>query len=472
MFLSLLLLRTTINMAEPTDKKLYNYVKRLADKKFQSKSGIYKSSWIVRTYKSLGGKYIGTKPKKSGLKRWYKEKWVNLNKPIRDKNDKIIGYEQCGRKKIEEKGKYPLCRPSIRVSPKTPKTYGELTKKSIQKAKKEKQKVKGKKNIQFGKGKMDYPKIGETLRINNENYTIIKELEKGGFKTPYLATVNNTDEKVVIFIHPVKNTSEFLIDNFKREIRIIKEIQKSMNEIREDIVYPIYYQEPVHKSEPGYLITKYFDGQDLYNFLYVNEVHKKITLRQIVDILIKICESVDYLHNTIKFAHVDIKPENLMINDNNDIYLIDLGHCCNTISIKFLKGGTLEYAAPELFYEDTIEDKKRLTNLLNDFDIVKKVDIWSLGCLFYNFLYDRDILFDERGNNKIEIIQMYRDKDYIKLKQKMLSGFKYLNSTNTLGQLDRLILNMVNLQNEKRPDIQYVLRHLKEIQDKLKIYIF
>lgn len=112
------------------NKKLYEKVKNLANIKFASKTGIYRSSWIVNTYKKLGGKYSGSKPKLTGLSRWYKEKWINLNKPIKN------GYENCGRKNLSEK--YPLCRPTYRITNKTPKTYNELSKSSINKAKKQK----------------------------------------------------------------------------------------------------------------------------------------------------------------------------------------------------------------------------------------------------------------------------------------------------------------------------------------------
>ena len=54
---------------------------------------------------------------KSGLalKRWFKEDWkdVKTGKP-------------CGRKKGEKRGT-PYCRPSKRVSSKTPKTTSEMT---------------------------------------------------------------------------------------------------------------------------------------------------------------------------------------------------------------------------------------------------------------------------------------------------------------------------------------------------------
>lgn len=143
-------------MASPVDMKLYNYVKGLAKKKFKTSSGIYRSSWIVGEYKRRGGKYKGSKPKSSGLTRWYKEKWVDLNRPIKNSKGKVIGYKPCGRKSIKSNNsnKYPLCRPSKRVNKGTPRTYKQISKQSISKAKREKSKVKGSGNIKFGGGKV------------------------------------------------------------------------------------------------------------------------------------------------------------------------------------------------------------------------------------------------------------------------------------------------------------------------------
>jgi|UniRef100_A0A6C0AM70 hypothetical protein len=141
---------------EPVNKSLYKYVKSLADKKFLSKTGIYKSSWIVREYKRRGGKYKGKKPsyKSPGLKRWYKERWVDLNRPIKNIKGKIVGYKSCGRTSVKSsKDKYPLCRPLKKITSKTPKTVKSLSKRSILKAKKKKSKLQHKGRVQFG-GKM------------------------------------------------------------------------------------------------------------------------------------------------------------------------------------------------------------------------------------------------------------------------------------------------------------------------------
>ena len=53
--------------------------------------------------------------KGAALKRWFKEDWIDVRTG-----------KACGRKKGEKRGT-PYCRPSKRVSKKTPKTAKELT---------------------------------------------------------------------------------------------------------------------------------------------------------------------------------------------------------------------------------------------------------------------------------------------------------------------------------------------------------
>ena len=60
------------------------------------------------------------------LKRWFKEKWVDVKTG-----------KDCGRTKGDGRP-YPACRPSKRVSSKTPKTRSELSKAETERFKKEK----------------------------------------------------------------------------------------------------------------------------------------------------------------------------------------------------------------------------------------------------------------------------------------------------------------------------------------------
>jgi len=108
---------------EPRDQKLYNKTKKALYKK-QPKHSAYRSGLLVQQYKKnftqKYGKrkkpYIGEKKKKTGLKRWFDEKWLNQRGEV--------GY----------KFKNDVYRPSKRITKKTPVTFSELTEKRIGKA--------------------------------------------------------------------------------------------------------------------------------------------------------------------------------------------------------------------------------------------------------------------------------------------------------------------------------------------------
>jgi Family of unknown function (DUF5872) len=116
-------------MPTPIDKELYNLAKQKADKIYK-KSSAYKSGYIVKTYKDLGGKYKNDHQQKN-LQRWFKEKWVD------------VGHQA-----------YPVYRPTIRVNKHTPLIVDEIDKSNLKKQIKEKQIIKGKKNLSPFKSKI------------------------------------------------------------------------------------------------------------------------------------------------------------------------------------------------------------------------------------------------------------------------------------------------------------------------------
>ena len=104
------------------DQKLYNSVKEKANMIYKKPSA-YKSGYIVKTYKSLGGKYIDDNDSKN-LKRWFKEKWTDV-----------------GNKS------YPVYRPTIKINSHTPLTVKEIDKTNLKKQIYTKQIIKGNKNL-------------------------------------------------------------------------------------------------------------------------------------------------------------------------------------------------------------------------------------------------------------------------------------------------------------------------------------
>jgi len=109
-------------MPQPINPKLYEKAKAIADEKY-SKPSAYKSGFIVKTYKEMGGGYKDDdKPK--ALKRWFKEEWTDVG----DKD-------------------YPVYRPTKRINKATPLTLQEIEPSNLKKQIALKQRLRGKYNL-------------------------------------------------------------------------------------------------------------------------------------------------------------------------------------------------------------------------------------------------------------------------------------------------------------------------------------
>jgi len=103
--------------------ELYEKAKAYADNIFKKPSA-FKSGFIVKKYKELGGTYSGEKPSKTGIARWFKEEWKDF-----------------GNKE------YPVFRPTKRITKDTPLTPEEIKPSNLKKQIALKQEIKGDANL-------------------------------------------------------------------------------------------------------------------------------------------------------------------------------------------------------------------------------------------------------------------------------------------------------------------------------------
>jgi hypothetical protein len=150
-----------------TNLALYNRVKSEAKRKFKAWPSAYASGWLVQEYKRRGGTYTEKKTT-GGLTRWFEEKWINVCK--------LPKTVECGRPSAtggnlrsaegnikEWKKKYPYCRPSKRISRKSPKTARQLSRSEIKrrcamKRKSPKKRIIGGRSIKKKKSKRRSPR--------------------------------------------------------------------------------------------------------------------------------------------------------------------------------------------------------------------------------------------------------------------------------------------------------------------------
>lgn len=122
-----------------------------------------------------------------------------------------------------------------------------------------------------------------------------------------------------------------------------------------------------------YLSMEYAHEADLRK--YASKTGGKISIEQAENYLIQVCEALEYIHR-VGIIHRDIKPDNLLVVDANQIRVGDFG-------VALLPGdenapqdlrnavGTMDYMAPEV---------------LEGIDYNQRSDIYSLAVSFYEMI--------------------------------------------------------------------------------------
>lgn len=138
-----------------------------------------------------------------------------------------------------------------------------------------------------------------------------------------------------------------------------------------------------------FVIMDYYPT-DLFNSI-VSERHFINDGHLIKKVFLQICSAIEYCHSK-GIYHCDIKPENLLLDSNDNIYLCDFGLSTTSewltpnVSI-----GSSFYMAPEriLCFKSTDDNNMNDDNEIHQFH-TKDADVWSLGILLINLVCIRN----------------------------------------------------------------------------------
>ncbi|UII31425.1 trifunctional serine/threonine-protein kinase/ATP-binding protein/sensor histidine kinase [Fulvivirga ulvae] len=192
-----------------------------------------------------------------------------------------------------------------------------------------------------------------------------KKIAEGGSSLIYLNEQSEFGEPVIIKIYKKDNNS------YAAENQLINEYD-FLSQINIDGV-----RKPVKKIEVNHrpaLVLEYFEGKTLKDFI----AKQPPNLLEFLEIGIKICETIGYIHEH-DVIHKDINGHNILINDDHEIKIIDFG-----IATKFRQQTALHTNIEHL--EGTIshispEQTGRVNRVID-----KRSDLYSLGVLFYEWL--------------------------------------------------------------------------------------
>src|SRR3990167_5345165 len=184
-------------------------------------------------------------------------------------------------------------------------------------------------------------------------------------------------------------------------------------------------------NQLGFIVMKKYK-QDLYDRVFASEI--KLSPKRLKHIFKKICQGVKDLHKA-GIAHLDIKPENVLLDENQKVFLCDFGFSYvldptksklskrlrKTIHEKLQGRGTKRYAATEVYNAEEF----------NPFC----ADIYSLGITLHALLTGFYPTTPNTNDLNLEIAKS-------KLSRKCFS----------------LLSSMVHSDPSKRPTIEVVLR--------------
>jgi renal tumor antigen len=153
----------------------------------------------------------------------------------------------------------------------------------------------------------------------------------------------------------------------KKLYSTLKTETQILNEINSDYIVNCYYI--IKEKSNIYYVMEYMKGGDLFSLLSSVYLLKSTIQLITAEVLL----SLFYLHSK-NITHRDIKPENILIKGDNSIKLADLGSCKGI----YLKHPFTEYISTRWYRAPEC--------LLTDGYYNYKMDIWGLGCVFYEIL--------------------------------------------------------------------------------------
>jgi serine/threonine protein kinase len=174
---------------------------------------------------------------------------------------------------------------------------------------------------------------GEPSFIKNtrskSDYKILSILGCGAQGCVYFAHDTNANRNVII-----KSGKDLL--NEKRILKILNKYSKK---------FPIYLGS-FKDNDTSYIVTKPFLGGEGTNLpsadLSKLLTTKKLTLTEMKHLYLNILQSV-YEMNKLGVKHKDLKPQNILVNDNLEVQIIDFGVACYKTDKRCVYGFSRKY---------------------------------------------------------------------------------------------------------------------------------
>jgi serine/threonine protein kinase len=197
--------------------------------------------------------------------------------------------------------------------------------------------------------------LGRVMEVANsltgsiiaERYQLAELLGSGGSGSTYRATRISDGAEVAIKILSLRHLNDWKqLELFEREAQVLSQL--SHPQIPQ---YLEYFHVDTPSNRAFYIVQQLAPGKPLTDWVNIGWHGTEAEVRDIASQLLAILQ---YLHQqSPPLIHRDIKPHNIIRNDDGQVFLVDFGAVQNVYHNTLMKGstvaGTYGYMAPEQF---------------------------------------------------------------------------------------------------------------------------
>ena len=264
-------------------------------------------------------------------------------------------------------------------------------------------------------------------------YKIVGKLGAGAMAVVYKARQLSLNRMVAIKILPKRFT-----ENPEYVERFYKEGQAAGKLNHPNIV------QAIDVGEAGgyhYFVMEYVEGKTIADDLAAGKVFEE---NEALDMIIQVANALAHAH-ALSLIHRDVKPKNIMINNNGKIKLADMGLARATTDIEAAQSeagkayGTPYYIAPE--------------QIRGKIDIDGRADIYGLGATLYHMLTGRVPFMAE---DSADVMRKH-------LKEKLIPP-DHINTSLSAGVSEVIEIMMAKKKEDRYNDIEELLVDLNALR--------